>query len=430
MDSLAPRSPSPDLKNSRPYPAVVDPSVGPFAYSPNKDVVLIENPAWTIGEKRPQAGPSETQGPGDYDPQYPESKGFTFAPDRGSKQGESSPGPGGYNVEAADKQTKPRNPEIRLGGREEKKRDTSNDGVGPGTYGDSQPKFGEGVKTFTIQEKREPSPPQKVPAPGEYDTNENAIRHKSPNAKFSKSKGRPESFAHQAQGDNAGPGAYYTAQPFDAKTKSIPINKEPRDKRPAPQSGPTGPGAYNSETGEKLTKARTKSALIVKQKRPDNFTKNREYEPAPGEYNVDKPFGSGLNKVVIEGKRAKKIEPNPGPGAYEADKAQAAIRPASPMTKISKARARPKSFANPNASSVGPGAYDDGKRWNSNVKPMTIAKKRDRPPSSITPAAGSYNPERAEALTRPKTAYPKFDKSPSRPRNFAVPGTEGTAGPG
>lgn len=97
---------------------------------------------------------------------------------------------------------------------------------------------------------------------------------------------------------------------------------------------------------------------------------------------------------------------------------------------MSKAAARPKSFANPYAVDVGPGAYDDGKRWNSNVKAMTIGKRRSARPSDKNPGAGTYNPDIAEAATRPKSAFAKFDKSPARPRNLAIQGTEGTAGPG
>ena len=72
--------------------------------------------------------------------------------------------------------------------------------------------------------------------PGAYDPDRaaDAIRTSSPTAKFSKSKGRPESMADPAHKGTAGPGEYYSAQPFDAKAKPITINKEPRDKRPDP----------------------------------------------------------------------------------------------------------------------------------------------------------------------------------------------------
>ena len=86
------------------------------------------------------------------------------------------------------------------------------------------------------------------------------------------------------------------------------------------------------------------------------------------------------------------------------------------MTKISKARARPKSFANGDADGPAPGQYDDGKRWNSNVKTMTIGRARPAKFTTDAPGAGTYEPQRAEAVTRPKSAAPKFDKSPARAR--------------
>ena len=83
---------------------------------------------------------------------------------------------------------------------------------------------------------------------------------------------------------------------------------------------------------------------------------------------------------------------------------------------MSRASARPKSFATPSQGGAGPGAYDDGKRWNSNVKPHTIGQRRTPKPKDRAPAPGQYNPEKAETITRPKTAQLTFDKSPARGR--------------
>lgn len=57
--AIAPSSPSPDLRNSRPYDQPFDPSQGPAAYSPNKDFVLIQNPLWTFPGKYKKEGPPE-----------------------------------------------------------------------------------------------------------------------------------------------------------------------------------------------------------------------------------------------------------------------------------------------------------------------------------------------------------------------------------
>ena len=59
LEAIAPRSPSPDLKHSKPYKFIDDPSQGPAAYSPQKDFVLIENPKWTFPGKYKKEGPPE-----------------------------------------------------------------------------------------------------------------------------------------------------------------------------------------------------------------------------------------------------------------------------------------------------------------------------------------------------------------------------------
>ena len=53
LDSLAPKSPSPDLKKQYKPEEKIDPDGGPGKYSPNKDVVLIENPKWSFPGKYP-----------------------------------------------------------------------------------------------------------------------------------------------------------------------------------------------------------------------------------------------------------------------------------------------------------------------------------------------------------------------------------------
>ena len=50
-DSLFPRQPSPDMKHMIGRPESKDDSVGPAAYSPDKDKVLITNPAWSFPSK-------------------------------------------------------------------------------------------------------------------------------------------------------------------------------------------------------------------------------------------------------------------------------------------------------------------------------------------------------------------------------------------
>ena len=63
---------------------------------------------------------------------------------------------------------------------------------------------------------------------------------------------------------------------------------------------------------------------------------------------------------------------------------------------------------------VGPGQYDDGKRFNSNVKSFRFGEKRpERQPESMGP--GAYSPERADTVTKPKMPNISMGASPSRP---------------
>ena len=70
---------------------------------------------------------------------------------------------------------------------------------------------------------------------------------------------------------------------------------------------------------------------------------------------------------------------------------------------------------------VAPGQYDDGIRFNSNVKSFVIGEKRtEKIRESMGP--GAYSPERADAMTKTKTHNIDLGKSPARPNSFAKGG--------
>ena len=70
---------------------------------------------------------------------------------------------------------------------------------------------------------------------------------------------------------------------------------------------------------------------------------------------------------------------------------------------------------------VAPGQYDDGMRFNSNVKSFKIGEKRlEKPREGMGP--GAYEPELAENLTKTRTVNIDMGKSPSRPTSFAKGG--------
>ena len=79
---------------------------------------------------------------------------------------------------------------------------------------------------------------------------------------------------------------------------------------------------------------------------------------------------------------------------------------------------RPHSFAQGGDVNVAPGQYDDGKRFNSNVKSFTIGEKRaTRASEGMGP--GAYDPDLADSQTKPKMPNVNMGTSPSRPHSFA-----------
>ena len=63
---------------------------------------------------------------------------------------------------------------------------------------------------------------------------------------------------------------------------------------------------------------------------------------------------------------------------------------------------------------VAPGQYDDGIRFNSNVKSFRIGEKRaEKMTESMGP--GAYSPERADAITKTKMVNINMGGSPARP---------------
>ena len=80
--------------------------------------------------------------------------------------------------------------------------------------------------------------------------------------------------------------------------------------------------------------------------------------------------------------------------------------------------ARPVSFARGGDVDVAPGQYDDGKRFNDNVKSFKIGEKRpEKPREGMGP--GTYSPEIADSVTKPKMPNINMGGSPARPVSFA-----------
>ena len=96
----------------------------------------------------------------------------------------------------------------------------------------------------------------------------------------------------------------------------------------------------------------------------------------PGQYDDGKRFNSNVKPMRIGEKRPEKPREGMGPGAYDPDRADALTKSKSPNINMGSSPSRPHSFAKGGDVNVAPGQYDDGIRFNSNVKPMRIREKR------------------------------------------------------
>ena len=165
-----------------------------------------------------------------------------------------------------------------------------------------------------------------------------------------------------------------------------------------------------------MTKSRTQAVLISKTKsRPDTLASKEQIGSAgPGHYDDGMRFNSNVKNVVIGEKRAERqIVDNRN---YDHEKADAVTKHKMPNITMGSSPSRPKSLARGGDVDVAPGQYDDGKRWNSNVKPMTIGEKRTE---KRTVDNRDYDYEKADAVTKSKMPNITMGSSPSRPKSLA-----------
>ena len=71
------------------------------------------------------------------------------------------------------------------------------------------------------------------------------------------------------------------------------------------------------------------------------------------------------------------MEQTAGPGTYEPSKADGLTKHKMPNINMGSSPARPKSLVKSGDLDVAPGQYDDGIRFNSNVKSFRIGEKRE-----------------------------------------------------
>ena len=132
-------------------------------------------------------------------------------------------------------------------GRESSK--TPDVSVGPGSYNEKV-QFGCDLKSMTIGTRREEKTDEKNPGPGTYDLSQGELltKYKSPAVNFSRMKGRAE----KVDETSISPASYQDSEAlkFGKNLKGITMG----ERRPIKEKETIGPGVYDVEKADKLTK--------------------------------------------------------------------------------------------------------------------------------------------------------------------------------
>ena len=225
--------------------------------------------------------------------------------------------------------------------------------------------------------KRPEKPIEKTVGPGAYNPSkaDDLTRSKSPTTKMSKASSRPKSFANPSQ-ENIGPGAYSDGKKFGEGIKTFKIGQKREEKI----GGGVGPGQYNPDKAEAVTKPNAPKITFANRSpnRPENFANAGQVGTAgPGAYDSPMKFGYDVKSFKIGEKRPEKVGEGIGPGQYSPERAESVTKAKTPVVLFSKQASRPQSFANPGQiEGVAPGQYDDGKDFLSDVKGFKIGEKR------------------------------------------------------
>ena len=158
-----------------------------------------------------------------------------------------------------------------------------------------------------------------------------------------------------------------------------------------------GPGAYSPERADGITKNKIPNINMgTSPSRPESFAKSGDVNVAPGQYDDGVRWNSNVKSFRIGEKRPEKASEGMGPGAYDPDRADGQTKSKIPNINMGTSPSRPHSFAKGGDVNVAPGQYDDGVRFNSNVKSFTIGEKRaEKVRDGMGP--GAYDPDRADA---------------------------------
>ncbi len=145
-------------------------NISPATYSPQKDVVLYKAPEWTIGQKQynDDAFKTGVPGPGTYEAGKPfgaDAISVAIRDPSSPSRDNEIPGPGAYEHERGESQTKHRQPAWELGARNQLPLRT--DSPGPGHYQYCN-EFGQDSVKYSINARHEDRIAS-TPGPGYYE---------------------------------------------------------------------------------------------------------------------------------------------------------------------------------------------------------------------------------------------------------------------
>ena len=127
--------------------------------------------------------------------------------------------------------------------------------------------------------------------------------------------------------DNIAPGQYEPKgiQPFTKDTKGGKMGKPKTNSSPTSGQG-GGPGTYDADKADALTKPKPRAAHISNAPRADNF-KGDDGDGGPGTYNAGDSFGNGVPTFTFP-PSPKKAAPqiSAGPGEYDTGRADSVTK--------------------------------------------------------------------------------------------------------
>ena len=124
-----------------------------------------------------------------------------------------------------------------------------------------------------------------------------------------------------------------------------------------------GPGEYNHEQADNLTKTKTPNInLGTSPSRPNTIAvSGSEFQGAPGQYDDGIRFNSGVKGFKIGEKKDERIPVTAGPGEYNHERADNVTKNRTPNINMGTSPSRPGTVAVTGSEFQGaPGQYDHG----------------------------------------------------------------------